>query len=208
MLESDFPPTSHMLSPLSRFAVTAGLMLMVRAEVSGRVAEAFAPAEAKLIQGTPSAPMGEYRLKASYVSLLPDYITWPASSRQDGHQLVIGIVGESPFGNHLNDLFLPGKPQSTKSRLVYITNNLRAIENCDVLFICESESERLYEILRKIKGRPVLTLADSPDFARRGVMINLFLDRDRIGFEVNLPALRSSGLEMSPHILKNAKIIE
>ncbi|MDP2876812.1 MAG: YfiR family protein, partial [Holophaga sp.] len=142
--------------------------------------------------------MDEYRLKARCVRVFPDYVTWPADCGPKNRPLVIGVVGESPFGNHLNDLFSVANQQQNKPQLLYITKNLRAIETCDVLFICETESDRLYEILRMIKGRPILTIADSPDFARRGVMINLVMDRDRISLEVNLPILRLSELQVSP----------
>lgn len=182
-------------------AVITGLMFLGGGDV-------HATTPAAMVQPTAANRQDEYRLKARYVSLLPDHVTWPAACGPITRQLTIGVVGESSFGNHLNDLFVPGKPQSRRGRLIYIARNLRVIETCDVLFICESESERLYEILRMIKGRPILTIADSPDFARRGVMINLVTDRDRINLEVNLPAARLSELQVSPQVLKNAKIIE
>ncbi len=195
-----------MMSPFLR-AASASLMLLARPQAFGGDAEAWAPAGVLLAQPAPANPTGEFQQKARILSLLPEYITWPADSGQSGRPLVIGVVGDSPFGSHLDAFFTPGQPQSRKGRVLYL-NNLRAIETCDVLFICESESERLYEILRRVKDRPILTMGASPDFARRGVMVNLVLDRGRIGLEVNRTACRLSRLEVSAHILKNAKIIE
>jgi len=184
-----------------------GLVLMARSLAGAAEGASWnLEARASLQNASPTTP-GEYQVKARYVSVLPDYIKWPQGSGLEGRQLVIGVIGESPFERYLDDLFTPGKGQSRKARIVYLQNR-QGVESCDVLFIPESESDRLYEILRRTKGRPILTIGDSPDFARRGVMVNLLLDRNRVALEVNLTTLRNSGLEVSSHILKNAKIIE
>ncbi len=196
-----------MTSPLFR-AASMGLLLAARLQAFGTEGMGLSQAEPRPVQSVPPKPMKEYEAKARCVSLLllPEYIKWPAAG-QEGGLRVLGVIGECLFKKDLNELFAPGKPASRKARLVYLTN-FRTLESCDALFICESESERLYEILRRIKGRPILTLGDTPDFAQRGVMINLALERDRIGLEVNLPVLRLSGLELNSNVLKNAKIIE
>lgn len=183
----------------------AGLLLVAQLQLSAWPRSLSATWNST--QNAAPGHFGEYQVKARYLSILPDYTKWPSGSGPEGRQLVIGVVGDSPFGNHLSDLFTPGKAMSRKGRVVYLQNR-QGVEQCDVIFIPESESDRLYEILRKVRGRPILTIGDSPDFARRGVMINLVVDRDRVSLEVNLTTLRSAGLEVSAHILKNAKIIE
>jgi hypothetical protein len=194
------------MTPNHRSIAALGLMFLARQEGVGASRIEDTSRASRTLQAPGSSRLVEYQVKARCVSLLPDYIKWP-SNGPEGRPIVIGVVGDSLFENYLNDLFTPGSPLSRKGRLMYLQAR-QSLETCDVLFICDSESERLYEILRRIKGRPILTVADSPDFARRGVMINLVLDRDRIALEINLNALRASGLEVSPHILKNAKIIE
>jgi hypothetical protein len=182
-----------------------GLMLVARPQASGE--DTGGLGDWALAQSQGSRLPGEYQIKARYLSVLPEYIQWPPGSGMANRQLVIGVMGESPFENHLDELFSPGKPQAKKGKVLYLPNT-QGLEACDVLFIPESESDRLFEILRKVKGRPVLTIGDSSDFARRGVMVNLVLERDRVRLEINLTSLRDSGLKVSGHILKNAKIIE
>lgn len=195
-----------MPSPFCAIALQ-GLMLVARPQAWRADTGAGERGDRGIVQNPGSRLPGEYQIKARYLSVLPEYIQWPSGRAKAPRLLVIGVIGESPFENHLDDLFSPGKPQSKKGKVLYLPN-LQGLEACDVLFIPESESDRLFEVLRKVKGRPVLTIGDSPDFARRGVMVNLVLDRDRVSLEVNLTSLRNSGLEVSGHILKNAKIIE
>ncbi len=161
--------------------------------------------ERYLAQAPSASRLAEYQAKARYLSILPDYVKWPEDQGKKG--LVIGVIGDSRFENYLNDLFTPGNPHSRTGRIIYLQSR-QALEGCDVIFICDSESEWLYEILKKVRGRSILTIGDSPDFARRGVMINLVVERNRIGLEVNLAAVRSSHLEISSHVLKNAKLID
>ncbi len=194
--------------PFLRPATLLGLILLVQPQTFVSGGEALgSPKEGRSPQSSPPNRLAEYQAKARYLSILPDYVKWPESHGQGKRALVIGVIGDSLFENHLDELFAPGKPHARKGRVVYLQNR-QAIESCDVIFICESESEWLYEILKRVKGRPILTIGDSPDFARRGVMINLVVERDRIGLEVNLPAVRNSNLEVSSHVLKNAKLID
>ncbi len=151
----------------------------------------------------------EYQAKARLLNILPDYLKWPPGHDPGARPLVLGVIGTSPFDNHLSELQGLDRPKSRKLRCVPVPN-LRAVEACDLLFICESESWRLAEILQKAKGRAIVTVADTPGFAKRGVMVNLVLNpnRDRVGLEVNLGVLRQPHFEASPHLLKHALVVE
>ena len=49
-------------------------------------------------------------------------------------------------------------------------------------------------VLERVKGRPILTVADAEGFARAGVMVGLVRTGARVGFEVNLASTREAGL--------------
>jgi len=54
----------------------------------------------------------------------------------------------------------------------------------------------------------VLTVGDTHGFARRGVVVNLAPAEGRTRLEVNLSSLRSTGLRISPQVLKGATLVE
>ena len=60
------------------------------------------------------------------------------------------------------------------------------------------------QVLKRRSGSPVLTIADSPGAARRGVALNLSVAADRVTFEANLQAARDAGLNLSSKLLRLA----
>lgn len=75
---------------------------------------------------------------------------------------------------------------------------------CHILFIPAEEAERVDGVLRAVALAPVLTVSDSPDFARSGGMIGLKQRGGRIRFDINLGAARRAGLNLSSRLLKLA----
>ena len=151
----------------------------------------------------------EYLIKARYLLALADYVTWPPGVEvgENGRALVLGILGTSLFDAQRNEALLSRQVKGKRLIIRYL-RSYHECEACDILFIGEAESSHLQEIVRMLKAKPVLTIADSPDFGRRGVMINLFQEQSRVRFEINLAAVRVSGLEVGSRVLKLAKIIE
>jgi hypothetical protein len=57
-----------------------------------------------------------------------------------------------------------------------------------------------------LRGRPVLTVADIPDFARTGGIINLKTNKeDRIRFDINVGSAQQARLRMSSKLLNLAE---
>jgi len=76
-----------------------------------------------------------------------------------------------------------------------------------MVFISRSEKGRLTEILDTIKGAPVLTVADMDRFAHRGGMVNLYLEHNKVRFEINVKAAAEAKLKISSKLLRLAKIV-
>lgn len=144
----------------------------------------------------------EYEVKAKVLRTLGSYVNWPPASRREGQPFVIGILGDSPFEHHLDTQARGKVVHNRKVQVVYLrTLHTESILACDLLYICESEYDRVVDILRICKGKPVLTVGDSPGFAGRGVIINLVVSTEKVGFEVNTRAAKESGLEINSIIL-------
>ena len=141
--------------------------------------------------------------------VLPDYIRWPNENDSLGKDrpFQIGVLGISRFQSYLDETcrgrMLRGSPVQVK-----YAQRLQDLVGCQLLFICDSEAYRLVEVLRVFSGKPVVTIGDTPGFAIQGTMVNFFLDQKQIRMEVNLPVVKSSGLEISPQVLKFSKIVQ
>ena len=81
------------------------------------------------------------------------------------------------------------------------------LEECQILFISRSESERVPEILSSVKNRPVLTVSDADGFANQGGMIQFVTDKSRIRLRINLDAAEAANLTISSKLLRVAEIV-
>ncbi|MBP1625621.1 MAG: putative transrane protein [Holophagaceae bacterium] len=151
----------------------------------------------------------EYQVKARYIATLSEYTTWPGLTLPKAQEepVRLGILGTAPFEGFMKDLATNYRVHGHRIELVTLRQPLDA-RKCHLVFIAGSEKQRLPEILAALRGSPVLTIGDTPGFADRGVMVNLFLSQNRVLFEINPGALKASRLEMSSHVLKFARIVD
>lgn len=148
---------------------------------------------------------GEYDVKAAYLVKLHGFVKSPKISTRAAGRLVIGILGEDPFG----DSFEPVEGQLVGGKVLEIRRYRDATEDlhlldCHVLFIARSEQTNLEDILAAVKGVPVLTVSDAEGFVDTGGMIGLVLKDRRVRWEINREVLEDTGLAASAQLLRNA----
>ncbi len=151
----------------------------------------------------------EYTLKAAFLERFSRFVEWPGQSavNDPGKPFIIGVIGKNPFGSLLEHIYMKRNGENKKIKIKYFLNE-DEISECHLLFICGSEAETLPVIISKIQNRNILTVSDTPGFAREGVHINMYRDKTRIRFEINPNALKKSGLHMSHLLLRMARIVK
>jgi hypothetical protein len=155
-----------------------------------------------------SSDSSEYLIKAGFTYNFAKLMQWPASTfPQPDSPIVIGILGSDPFGATL-DSVLAGKKVNNRSFVVkHLKWGSADIKGCNILYVSTSEAARLDEIFHLLKGQPVLTIGQMPDFARRGGIINFIIEDDKVRFEVNVEAARQADISISSRLLTLAKIV-
>lgn len=150
----------------------------------------------------------EYALKAGYIYNLTTFIHWPKEvNRQiNDSGLTFCVAGENPFGTILGLLKEKLQAKGKKILIKYRVSS-KEMPECHVLFINRSENKYLEQILTQVEGYPVLVVSDTPRFAERGVGINLYIQGNRVRFEINVEAIDRSGLRVSSGLLNLAKIV-
>ncbi len=144
--------------------------------------------------------LSEYQLKAAFLFNFAKFVDWPPEAfPSETSPLVIGVLGQNPFGKDLGDVIrnkvIGGHPVTQRM------TSLEAAGGCHVLFISSSERKRLREIIHTLQGNSVLTVGDSDEFIAAGGMINLFVEGKKIRFQINQPAAKSAGLKVSSKLL-------
>ena len=148
----------------------------------------------------------EYEVKAAFIYNVAKFVEWPDERASDARNTInFCVFGADPFGKTLSSIegrIVRGKKMQTKP-----VRSLREARDCHMLFISASEKEQLPRILATVKGLPVLTIADASGFAQQGVMINFYMEQNKVRFEVNEDKAKDSKLSISSQLLKLARIV-
>ena len=153
----------------------------------------------------PAAP--EYRIKAAFLYNFTLYAEWPASAFETAESpFVLAIAGDDPFGDEL-DAAVKGK--TVKGRVIDIRRFARAedVTGGHLLYISNNEVKSLGDILRRFKGAPLLTVAETESFTRSGGVIRLFVEENKVLFEVNTDAAARAKLKLSSKLLSLARVV-
>lgn len=140
----------------------------------------------------------EYEIKAAFIYNFLRYIEWPSNKAT----YTVGILGDDPFEGGLDQF--QRKPLAGKSISVRTVKSAKEARGLDVLFISNTEADKLDGTLAALKGAPVLTISDVPSFVDHGGQIGFTAERNRIRFIVNTDALAASDLKASSNLLKLA----
>jgi len=141
----------------------------------------------------------EYRVKAAFILNFARFIEWPADGYGDGGVLIVGIVGDDPFGGSLDQL-----NGNTVNGHRIVIRRLRAgdyLKACQILFVSSSERNRLGKILESVKGGSVLTIGELPQFNQAGGIIKFVIQEDKVRFEINTGAAGQARLKISSKLL-------
>jgi hypothetical protein len=149
----------------------------------------------------------EYQVEAVFVFNFSHFVEWPPQSFSTPTEpFIIGIVGSDPFGGRLDEA-VRGEQINGHPLLIRRYRNAADIQNCQILFIDQSEITRLEEILAALNGRSTLTVSESDGAAQRGVMIQFATDNNRIRLRINVESARAAGLTISSKLLRPAEIV-
>ena len=147
----------------------------------------------------------EYEVKAAYIYNFAKFIEWPATFRDRLDVIHVCVIGDDPFGSSLATI--EGKPVGKRRIGIRNLPSLQNTGGCEILFIANSEEGDLDRIVEAVNGSPVLTIGDTKGFTRQGVMINFYMENNKVLFEINPKAAMRAGLKISSTLLRIARIV-
>lgn len=161
------------------------------------------------VPGQARAKTMEYKVKAEMLERFALFLEWPGSANieDESTPFVIAVIGKNPFGLELEAVFSGRKIRDREIRIRYLSTP-DEIEDCHVLFISSSEKESLNRIIARTRKRSILTVSDTKGFSEAGVLINFYLEKKNIRFEINETAAYESGFYISYKLLQLARIIK
>ncbi|HWA10945.1 MAG TPA: YfiR family protein [Opitutaceae bacterium] len=149
----------------------------------------------------------EYQVKAVFLFNFAQFVDWPpAAFAEPNTPLVIGVLGDDPFRNYLDET-VRGETANARPIVIERFRRVEDIKTCHVLFISRSETGRLDQIFANLRGRNILTVGDAEGFAQHGGMIRFVIDNNKVRFRINLEAAKAANLTISSKLLRPAEIV-
>ena len=154
-----------------------------------------------------TAPSKGDQVKAVFLFNFAQFVEWPPQAFAEAQApLVIGVLGEDPFGAFLDET-VRGEKVNNRPLVVQRYRRVEEIKTCHILFISKSEVDQLDQIMAALRGRNTLTVGDVEGVSRQGVMIQFSTVKNKTRLKINLEAARAAKLTISSKLLRSAEIV-
>ena len=149
----------------------------------------------------------EYQVKAAFLFNFAQFVEWPADAFSEAQSpLVIGVLGEDPFGTLLEET-VSGEKSNGHPLVVAHFKTVEEAKNCHILFVNLPREKKQAAILSSLKGSGVLTVSDGESFTKDGGMVRFTTEKNRVHLKINLTAVKEDNLSISSKLLRLAEIV-
>jgi hypothetical protein len=145
-------------------------------------------------------------LRAAFLFNFAKFVEWP-TDQPDSGPLCLCVLDDVAVEESLAQL-MDGAPLSGRSLTLVRSVRNRSLRGCHVLYIGETDPERIATTVDDLRHAPVLTVGDGESFAKGGGMIGLFIEDGRMRFAINPDAAQRAGLKLSSRLLNLARIVK
>lgn len=142
-----------------------------------------------------------HKVKAAFLRNFAHYVTWPINVFSgSGASWCVGILGRDPFGEILERTF-EGRTEQGRAFAIFRANSPDELPPCQIVFIAYEDAAKRRAALDELKGKPVLTVGDAPEFLQEGGIIG-FRVGERVEMNINLDQARSASLTIQTKMLE------
>jgi hypothetical protein len=149
----------------------------------------------------------EAQIMAAFLYNFTKFVEWPAERFGDAADpIVLGIFGDSLIQAELVAV-VSGRKVNGRELVVRRVATVIEVANAHVVFVGGAEESRFADVLPALNDWGVLTVGESKEFLDDGGMVRLFLEAQRLRFEINIPAAQRANLKISSQLQKLAAIV-
>lgn len=160
-----------------------------------------------LLAGFSGSQVDEYQVKAAFLLNFVRFVDWPPTAFESASSpIVIGIVGEDPFGDEI-DRLVEHKTVNGHAVEIRRFHDWKSLGKCHVLFVSGSDRQQAAKVIDAVRRSAVMTVGEAEGFAQAGGICNFTREGARIGFEINVNAATRAGLTLSSRLLALARIV-
>jgi uncharacterized protein DUF4154 len=146
-------------------------------------------------------------VKAAFLFNFTKFVQWPADALPVGaRSFVIGVLDDDPVADSLREI-IRGKTVDGRDLHLKRVSPSDDLAQLQMLFIGKSDSAGVLDLVTRMGGIPVLTVADSAGFCVSGGIVQFNTDHNQVQFEINLASAQRSRLVVSSKLLTLATIV-
>lgn len=137
---------------------------------------------------------------------LARFTEWPESVVGNAPEIRLCVIGDNVVQQAFEKI--DGMPVGSKKLQTVRLTRLKNFTQCQLLFINGLDRSTVLQLLNEIKNQPILTVSDEDiHFIADSGMVIFKIAEGKINIEINLNAVKQSGLEISSRVLKLATIV-
>ncbi len=146
----------------------------------------------------------ESMVKVAFIYNFVKFTEWPGLKNAGNmHKVNVCVLGENNFSDAAA-LFKEVSTAQLAISMTQITGAGKAKDSCEMVFISQSEEEKITEHVAALKGIPVLTISDIPNFSKLGGMIEFVSESSKVKIKINNRAVNQAGLKLDAQLLEIA----
>ena len=151
-----------------------------------------------------SAGTREYALKAAFLYNFLRFVEWP-----DGRMPapVVCMVGEDGTTSVV-ERALAGRQVGGREVGVKGLGTSTTAGGCSLVFVPDASLPAWPQLRERLGCQPVVTVGESPAFLESGGAISIFVESNRLRFDVNRGASVCAGLRFSSKLLSLARAVD
>lgn len=147
----------------------------------------------------------EYQVKAVFLYNFTKFIDWPSTVfRTQSDPFIIGIIGNDPFGNYLDET-VAGEKFGTHPIQVKRFSDTHSASDCHILYIGSHDQEFTKRVISEVSSKSVLTVSDMPGYYRWDGIVRFYTENNKIRLQINVEQSRAADLVISSKLLSVAK---
>ena len=148
------------------------------------------------------------QVKADMLWNIAKFIRWPESAFAKGESdFVFTILGDDSLAEalaaSLSTRTINGRPV-----FVRVVGRVQDVVGSQILYVAASTLGRFPDVVRELRGSPVLTVANAPGFVEGGGMVDFVAEDEKVRFEIHQARAEKAGLKISARLLALARVVE
>jgi len=138
-----------------------------------------------------------HQVYAVFVMSIAKYSSWPESDAKDFR---ITVLGKSKVFDELSKVAPTKQIQGKKIHLVQ-TDEVSKIDACEIVYVSDSRSGQLGELIRHLAGKPVMIITEREGLFKKGADFSfVVIDNNGLRFDINKKALESRQIKISQNL--------